>query len=152
MITDTIENAALYGMPGTALRRALEFVARTDLDALSAGRTDIDADIWCLVSEYDTRPAGELKWEAHRVCTDVQVVLAGTECIGYAPVSSMRTAVEYDADKDVMFLEGEGVLVPVLPGRFVVLMPQDAHMPGIARGAAGRVKKLVIKVRHRASS
>jgi YhcH/YjgK/YiaL family protein len=64
----------------------------------------------------------------------------------------MRTAVEYDADKDVMFLEGEGVLVPVLPGRFVVLMPQDAHMPGIARGAAGRVKKLVIKVRHRASS
>ena len=151
MITDTIENAELYGIPGTALRRALEFMANTDPGALPPGRTDIDADIWCLVSEYDTRPAQELKWEAHRVCTDIQLVLAGAEDIGYAPVSSMRTSVEYDAERDVMFLEGEGVLVPALPGRFVVLMPQDAHMPGIAHGAAGRVKKLVIKVRTHAS-
>ncbi|MGV7929512.1 MAG: YhcH/YjgK/YiaL family protein [Spirochaetota bacterium] len=149
MIIDTVSNIALYATLYSKLGRAFEYLAKTDLGTLPAGRTDIDgADIYCIVSEYDTRPAGELKWEAHRVYTDIQVVLSGAEAIGYAPVPALNVTAEYDAGRDVMFLEGEGTLMPALPGRFVVLTPHDAHMPGVSLNGSSRVKKLVVKVRY----
>jgi len=149
MIIDTVSNIALYATLHSKLGRALEYLAKTDLGTLPVGRTDIDgADIYCIVSEYDTRPAGELKWEAHRVYTDIQVVLSGAEAIGYAPVSALNVTAEYDVGRDVMFLEGQGTLMPALLGRFVVLTPHDAHMPGVSLDGSSRVKKLVVKVRY----
>ncbi|MCU0845869.1 MAG: YhcH/YjgK/YiaL family protein [Spirochaetes bacterium] len=151
MIIDTVANIALYAALNSKLGRALDYITKTDLGTLPAGRTDIDgADIYCIVSEYDTRPAGELKWEAHRVYTDIQVVLSGAEAIGYAPVSALNVTAGYDAGSDVMFLEGEGTFMPALPGRFIVLTPHDAHMPGVSTGVKSRIKKLVIKVRYSA--
>lgn len=151
MIIDTVSNIALYATLNSKLGRALEYMAKTDLGTLPAGRTDVDgADIYCIVSEYDTRPAGEVQWEAHRVYTDIQVVLSGAEAIGYAPVSALNVTAGYDAGRDVMFLEGEGTLMPALPGRFIVLTPHDAHIPGVSLNGSSRVKKLVVKVRYAA--
>ena len=45
-----------------------------------------------------------------------------------------------------LLLEGEGDFLAMVPGTFIILGPQDAHMPQIAAGAPGEVRKVVIKV------
>jgi beta-galactosidase beta subunit len=40
----------------------------------------------------------------------------------------------------------EGDLVTVHSGSFVLLLPEDAHMPGMAIGSLVLVKKVVVKI------
>ena len=48
--------------------------------------------------------------------------------------------------KDFIKLEGEGEFLRLDAGTFVILAPQDAHMPGMAVDEPAPVKKVVVKV------
>jgi biofilm protein TabA len=98
------------------------------------------------VQDYRTKPREQGFWEAHRAYIDVQYVASGCESIGYAHISRLRAG-RYDAEADLLKLEGEGEYVTARPGTFVILFPQDAHMPAIAVGTPGPVRKIVVKVR-----
>jgi YhcH/YjgK/YiaL family protein len=54
----------------------------------------------------------------------------------------------YDEAKDFLSLQGEGKgdFFIVREGTFVILLPQDGHMPGIAVSTPQPVKKCVVKV------
>jgi YhcH/YjgK/YiaL family protein len=56
--------------------------------------------------------------------------------------------VQYDETKDFLSLQGEGRedFFRIPQGTFVILFPQDAHMPGIAVSTPQPVKKFVVKV------
>jgi YhcH/YjgK/YiaL family protein len=148
MILDQLSSVPSYFGLDARLVLALQFLRQTDLTALSVGRYPIDEErVFALVSDYDTKPAAEGVWEAHRQHVDVQYVAAGEERIGCAPLEAMNAG-PYDAEKDVLFAQGSGGdFVTLRPGRFVVLFPQDAHMSGMALDAPQRVKKIVVKVR-----
>jgi YhcH/YjgK/YiaL family protein len=53
---------------------------------------------------------------------------------------------EYEATKDFLPLFGEGDLVKLKSGCFVLLFPEDAHMPSMAIGNPEPAKKVVIKI------
>ena len=147
MILDDLVHASTYFDLHPRLRIALEWLQAIDPATLTPGRHEIDGDeVFASVTDYDTRPASATRWEAHRRHADVQCVLTGEERIGVTPLRTLQ-ADPYDDDRDILFADGDGPFVALTPGRFVVLFPQDAHMPGVVVDAAAPVRKLVIKLR-----
>ena len=146
MVTDVIANAALYERLGEGIRRGLAFIARPDLGSLAAGRHDIDGDaLFALVQDYPTKAETEGRWEAHRRYIDLQFVAAGIERIGVAPVGTL-SAGDYDETKDITWMTGSGDFVTMPAGRFMILWPSDAHMPGLTASVLCRVRKVVVKI------
>ena len=144
MIIDRIENAALYGGLGERIALALASV-RTKREP---GRYELDGDkVFALVQQYQTKPMAEGKWEAHRKHIDVQYVAAGIERIGWANINRLKVTEPYDDTKDVAFYKGDGDFVTVPAGWFVILFPEDAHMPCTAVDEPAPVTKVVVKVR-----
>ncbi len=148
MIADTLNNAAIYKKLGNHFEKAFDFLQQTDLNALPLGKHMIDGDnVYIILSEYNTKLLSDARWEAHRVYADIQLLLAGDEKIGFAPLANMRVTEEYNPEKDILFLMGCGDYVSLTPGSFAVFLPHDAHQPGVAIGPQLPVKKAVVKVR-----
>lgn len=150
MIIDQLKNASLYfrhlGMT-KKIETALAYLLDTDLPNMRPGRYEIDgSDIFALMQNYETKPKEDGFWEAHRQYIDIQYVIKGAELIGYANIAHLKSG-EYDDAKDLLVLYGDGVFLEVRAGTFVILMPQDAHMPGIAVNTPQSVAKIVVKVR-----
>lgn len=144
MIIDRIENAALYGGLGQRIALALASVRAKR----ETGRYDLDGDkVYALVQQYETKPQSAGKWEAHRKYIDVQYVAAGIERIGWANIHRLKLSEPYDDSRDVAFYKGEGDFVTVPAGWFVILFPEDAHMPCTALDKPAPVTKVVVKVR-----
>ena len=147
MIIDRITNAYLYSSLSPAFKRAFEYLQQTDLGALANGKYEIDGEnMYISVQEYDTKPKEQGKWEAHRRYIDIQYIIRGTEQIGCAHLAGLALTQAYDANRDVAFFSGEGDFSTMQEGMFMVLFPEDAHMPCIAVGAPSPVKKAVVKI------
>ena len=99
------------------------------------------------MQRYETAPAAEPRFEAHRAYIDVQYLAAGSEVIGWAPLGAVQVSEPYDGAKDVCF--GRAAAWTPLrlgPGELAVLYPEDAHAPRLAAGGPAPVLKVVIKV------
>lgn len=147
MIVDMIENADLYrGLP-RRLVTALEFLKKTDLKSLPVGRQELEGSkLYVLVQEYPSKPMDKCVWEAHKLYHDVQYVVSGVERMGYGTIKHMNLVKPYDSAKDAAFYSGDGNFVTMQPGMFMILAPQDVHMPGLMAGASVPMRKIVIKV------
>jgi YhcH/YjgK/YiaL family protein len=147
MIIDQLSNAGYYFPLSERFEKALRYLQETPMASLSPGKYEIaGADIYCTVQESITKPMAQGFWEAHRKYIDIHCVLEGVERIGYAAINDLQ-AERYDEEKDLtLFHEGPGAFYTALPGTFVIMMPQDAHMPGIALKDPQPIKKLVIKM------
>lgn len=131
MIYDSLENSKKYFHTSSPFEKALQF-ARTFDTSKPDGRYEIEGqDIYALVSSYDTCPAAQGKFEAHRKYADVQVVLAGEEKIEVSLSNNLKSLEEYSETKDKIFLtppEDFGSIV-MRPGYFAVLYPPEVHRP-----------------------
>jgi YhcH/YjgK/YiaL family protein len=147
MVKDVLALADRYRALGPRFDRAFDFARSTDFPALADGTYPVgDDDVRALVQRYMTKPAHEGRWEAHRAHIDLQMVVQGAEHIGVAPLARL-VAEPYDADRDLLWLTGDGDRVTVRPGEFVLLWPEDGHMPGIAIAEPAPVLKVVFKIR-----
>ena len=148
MIFDSLPTSSLYNRLSLNFEKAFGFLLQADLNSFPLGKHDIDGDnVFAIVSEYTTKPLSEARWEAHQAYADIQLLLAGEEKIGCAPLASMQVTETYNAEKDILFLAGEGDYITVRPGVFAVFFPHDAHQPGVAKGMPQVVKKVVVKVK-----
>ena len=146
MIFDTLNNSGLYCGQDPRFNDAFRFLRENDLSRLPAGRIDLDGDaLYVLVQEYTTKTLEQGKWEAHRRYIDIQYIHSGAENMGFANLQAMDVG-EYVPERDFLALSGEGNMVTVFAGAFVVFFPQDGHMPGLCVGKPGPVKKVVLKV------
>jgi len=146
MIIDRLDNAGTYTGLDNGIAAALNFLQTTDLEKAAEGRHDINGDsVYALVMEYTTKPASEGVWEAHRRYIDVQYVVSGVERMGYANLDAL-TAEPYNEEEDYLFLKGSGDFVLMPAGTFLILWPQDAHIPATAVDQPRPVRKVVIKV------
>jgi YhcH/YjgK/YiaL family protein len=131
------------------------FAALERLDETSPeGKSQIDHDdIYLSVMSYATRrpEAEDAVLESHRQYLDVQMVLSGSERIDWFPAESLTIKTPYDPARDARFYNRPGpapASVDVHPGTFVVLYPEDAHMPQLITAAGhAHVKKVVVKVK-----
>jgi YhcH/YjgK/YiaL family protein len=146
MIIDRLGSRFSVSSLPPRLREALEWLRATDLRAISAGRHAIDGDnLFALVQEYTTRNAGDCRWEAHRMYTDVQYVVSGSERMGFSNISDARELEGYDAARDVAFFEPGEDFITVHAGMFAIFTPDDVHAPCGAAGKPATVRKIVMK-------
>ena len=146
MVSDRLANAHLYRALGPGIAQGLQFLAGTDLANLASGRHELDGTrLYALVSDYTPKPPAEGRWEAHRRYLDLQYVVSGVERMGVAPIDRLAAG-DYDADRDMLWLEGLGDFLTFDAGQFMILWPGDAHMPGIDAGVPGPVRKVVVKI------
>lgn len=130
------------------LVRACGFITSGVVNKLPLGRTEIEgSDIYVNVSEYETHKLDFNLWEAHREYADIHYCIVGSEQIAYAPISAIAITQEYSDETDVVFGYAEGETVDLSNGRYVILLPDTAHCPGILIGSPNRTRKAVVKVR-----
>ncbi len=148
MIYEHIKNIGLYKGLSAGLDLALDYIAGVGGD-VPVGTEVLSDGVKAVVSEYRTRPVNEKGYEAHRVYADVQYLLAGRELVRCKPLAEVNETVPYDAAKDIAFYaDCPGADLPIGEGYFIVLFPDDAHMPCLAiDGEPVEVKKVVMKVR-----
>lgn len=149
MILDTLSSASAHRGLGDRFNAAFDWLATFKVDTPD-GRYAIDGDnVFALVQSYDTVPAVEKKYEAHRGYADVQYIAAGTEVILYAPTGGLFPVTDYDAEKDFQLFADPAAATPLhmAPGSFAVFLPHDGHKPGCSNGGPARMKKVVVKVR-----
>lgn len=149
MYFDTLATATLNRYP-QQIARVLEWLRAQDIDALPAGRHDIDGEtIYAQVLDLTTQPADAIKPECHRRYLDVQYLHRGSETLGIAIDTGRNPIAEaYREDRDILFYataENES-FINVAAGQFSVLFPSDVHRPGIAAGQPQAIRKVVVKV------
>ena len=155
MVKDLLTLTDRYRSLGPRFARAFDFARSTDFTAMADGTYPVgdpvddpsgDHDVRALVQRYTTKQPDEGRWEAHRTHIDLQMVVEGEEHIGVAPLGRL-TAEPYDAERDLLWLTGEGDRVTLRQVDFVLLLPEDEHMPGMAITDSRPVLKVVFKIR-----
>lgn len=151
MIVDRIEHWKSYSL-GEAWEKAFAFLEGLSPDA-AEGEHAIDGEgLFARVMRYDTKSDGgpETVLEAHRRFADIQMPLVGAERIAVYPTRSLASKGGYLTERDVEFFHFErpaDLQLTMQPGTFALLLPQDAHMPGLHAGSPGaQVKKVVVKI------
>jgi len=150
MIFDSTENLDLYFDAMPELESVAEFLSNIPADA--KGRIDIDGnDLYVNLSEYDTKPRNDGKYEFHQKYIDVQIILEGQEEIDVSHDTNLELTMPYDEKGDAGLCargpQAAAATLRMTPGRFVVLFPQDLHQPCIAvNDTPSKVRKAVFKI------
>ncbi|QQL45846.1 YhcH/YjgK/YiaL family protein [Sulfuriroseicoccus oceanibius] len=146
MILDVLGNAPMYYGLNGGFAKAFEFLSRGDLGELELGKHEIDGDrVFAVVDEAQGRSKEGALMETHRKYIDVQLILEGTDEMGWKPISQCtQPADEYNAEGDAqMFADAPDVWTPVQAGMFAIFFPEDAHLPLVSDG---RIRKVIAKV------
>lgn len=150
MICDRAENAAEYYESVPLLEKCSDFLKRFYNEKLPDGSYEIDGErVFANVQSYRTAPQTEKsRFEAHRKYIDVQYIVSGIEKIKWAPLPSLKEVEEqYSKGGDIAFYTGASKADFVLTaGAFLLLFPQDAHMPGLSAEKDAFVRKIVFKI------
>jgi biofilm protein TabA len=146
MILDTLSESARYAALHSLFPRAFEFLAKTNLGSLVAGRHEIDGDrLFVIVDHKDGRGRNGARLEAHRKYIDIQYTFEGMEEIGWSPLAACRPpSGGFDEAKDIAFFDDRpATWLSVPPSLFAIFFPDDAHAP---LGGRGLLKKAIVKV------
>jgi biofilm protein TabA len=146
MILDVFENAHRYLAINNGFAKAFEFLMRPELNELPVGKHEIDSDrVYAVVDKNHGRKKEEALLETHEKYIDIQLVLAGTDEMGWKPKSSCKQpSQKYDQETDVQFFADDpDVWLSVEPGTFAIFFPEDAHMPMVS---SGQLHKVIAKV------
>lgn len=88
MIMDVLENAHRYLALNTGFAKAFAFLQRPDLRELPVEKYEIDGDrVNAMVSKDPGRRKEDSLLETHEKFIDIQLVLAGTDTMGWKPRS-----------------------------------------------------------------
>jgi YhcH/YjgK/YiaL family protein len=149
MIADVLKNRQIYSPISPRIKTALEYISKTDFSSMEPGRYELDgSNMFALVQAYDSIPKDLGKWECHKNYIDIQYIAEGVEQIGCNNIDQMKVTTEYNPEKDIAFLSGEGDFVTYSKGSYGIFFPEDAHMPKIAlNNTPAKVKKVVVKIK-----
>lgn len=150
MIFDKAQNMAQYYDGAPLLEKCADFIKKFENENLPDGSYEIDSDrVFANIQSYRTKPQSEdSRFEAHKKYIDVQYIVSGIEKIRWAKLGDLtQTEERYSKGQDIAFYEGEPRLDFVLTkGTFLMLYPQDAHMPGLSVEKDSTVRKIVFKL------
>jgi YhcH/YjgK/YiaL family protein len=119
---------------------------RDDLLKIQPGRHEVDSDrVFAIVEDAKGRDKKDAKLEAHEKYIDIQLVVKGTDNMGWKLRSCCSDISKpYDENMDILFFNDEpDAWIPVTTGMFAIFLPEDAHMPLIS---GGRLRKVIMKV------
>ena len=144
MIFDTLNRLAQYKGICAGLDKLIDFTLSHELNALPAGRNEIDGDnAWMNVNVAPLVPETDL-YERHMEHLDLQIPLDAGEIITVRPVEEL----DWDFEGETGFTHGPaGTELHMVPGTFAVFFPGDAHNCGISQDGQTSCRKLVGKAR-----
>ena len=152
MLLDNLQYASKYYSASPNLAKALQWLKKheSELAGMENGEYEIDGrEVYAIINSYNTKPAADCGWEAHKVYCDIHYSVKGSERIAYAPINAMTETQAYNTEKDYSLYQGTGDWVLVREGMFCLLLPQDVHAPGAFANAESEfLKKVVIKLRY----
>lgn len=129
---------------------AYEFAKKIVAQGVEDGKYDFSDGSFAAVSSYETKMRKDSCFEAHKKYIDVQLMLKGREIIAVEHIDVMH---KYeclkpfeDGDLELFALNDEGFDNVITEGEFVILRPEDGHMPGVCIGAPSPVQKVVFKI------
>ena len=129
---------------------AYDFILNALENGAEDGRYDFDDGVFVGVSTYTTKYRADACFEAHKKYIDVQVMLDGSEIIATEHIDKMHRfdCIQPFGDGDLeLYAKNNDCVDNVLnKGDFLVLYPEDGHMPGVCIAEPKQVKKAVIKV------
>ena len=146
MILASLAEADRYAALHPRFARAFEFLRDTDLNALAPGRHTVQGEqIFAIVEACQGRTRAEAKLECHRRYIDIQLVLEGTDEMGWKPLAEcIDPASDYNEARDIQFFsDAPASWVATPPGSFCLFFPDDAHAPLVSNG---HIRKVVVKI------
>lgn len=147
MIYDHISQQLRYRACQPGVGSGFDYLLSFD-PATPDGKYSIDGNrVYAVVQSYNTMPAAQRKYEAHRKYIDLQYILSGEEIIYHLPVKWLAEVEPYNVEKDVTKLTGPDDQALIMrPGDFAILFPHDGHKPKCSHGKAQAVRKIVLKI------
>lgn len=149
MIFDYIGNLHRYDWLCKDIDAILELLKD---ESLQAGEYPISEQAFVVIQEYETREATDIKFEAHRVHADIQIMLAGEEVQYYAKPQDVRLSIPFTADNDICFftLHSRDSLqsVHLKTGDITIYLPGECHAPCYDSTQKSKVKKAIVKVKY----
>ena len=143
MIFDKIENLKRYGALIPNIDKVAAFIEKGNYD-FGGGIQQLNGDA-LYVSPFEGvgKERHEAKLEAHRKYIDLQLLISGSEEIGWSPLSTCHHEVApYSQEKDIVFYKDPvRDYLKLSPGYFAVFFPEDAHAPLVG----DEIQKLVFK-------
>lgn len=147
MIYDRLENLPSYvALAPEVMPKIIDFLGKCGAGAVAEGRHELDGDkLFVNVQSYDTKPFNPEMLEYHKKYVDLQLLLAGTETLYYAPAGTPVTKA-YNAENDCGFNQVPENALPLKleVGNFTLLLPDEGHLPGVGDGSG--VVKAVVKI------
>ena len=150
MIFDKIENISDYFEELPLLKKVEDFVVDFKNGKLADGTYEIDGKrVFAMVQSYRTRQqTHEMMFEAHKKYIDLQYIVNGIEKIRWARLDSVDLVEEkYSTGGDIVFYEGDAMFdFTLTKGTFLLLYPEDAHLPGLSAQKDVNERKIVFKI------
>jgi biofilm protein TabA len=146
MIFSALSQSARYAALHPLFTRAFDFIRENDLYAMPPGRYPIEGDnLIAIVEQVPGKTREQARLECHRKYIDIQLVLDGTDEMGWKPLADCLNPVgDFSAGKDIQFFhDAPASWVAVPPDHFCIFFPEDAHAPLVS---PGEVRKVIFKV------
>ncbi|MEN8127667.1 MAG: YhcH/YjgK/YiaL family protein [Planctomycetota bacterium] len=150
MILDQLDSALMYAGLGERIATALALLNEDSVRSAAAGKHEVQGDdIFYVVNEYETGAIEDGQLEVHRKYMDIQYIVSGEECIGYAPLEGLTEESPYESENDAAFYKANNAMsrLHLKQGMFAIFWPNEPHMPGRIAEKRGKVKKIVVKIR-----
>ncbi len=146
MILSALSQSDHYAALHPLFPRVFDYMRSTDLLLLAPGRYPIiDKQLFVIVENVPGRTRADAKLECHRKYIDIQLVLEGTDDMGWKALADCREPVsDYSAEKDIQFFhDAPATWIATPPGAFCIFFPDDAHAPLVS---SGNIRKVIFKV------
>jgi YhcH/YjgK/YiaL family protein len=146
MVFSTLSQAERYVKLHPLFPRVFDYMRNTDLNALTVGiHPIIDKQLFVIVEAEQGRTREQAKLECHRKYIDIQLVLEGTDEMGWKPLANCRQPIdEYNDERDIRFFNDAAESWISTPANtFCIFFPDDAHAPLVS---TGKIRKCVFKI------
>lgn len=148
MIIGKIKDLPRYLNLHKNLDTAIHALTDLDFETLAMGKNIIDGEL-VYINRFDYLGQDETDcfFEGHRDYLDIHLVLSGKEYLGYSDISELQAISDYDETND--FIKYAGAVSTYClcrAGDFVMVFPEDIHMPKIS-STQESIRKCVVKVK-----
>ena len=149
MLSCNVKLAGKYAYLYDKFMAGIKWLADTDFTLLPDGKHPIPgSDLVADIQTYTSKPVDECRFESHHEHFDIQYVAEGREHFFVCPVNGLKVTESYP-ERDTYFHENPGNAGCVLlnKGDFIIVSPEEAHMPKCAVKDPEKVRKVVIKLK-----
>lgn len=148
MIFGNIKNLHIYKGISKKLDKAIDFILKNKFIFSPVGKNIIDDEIFYNIQECKTKKVKDSYFEIHKKYIDIHIVIEGEEKIAFSSNENLNPIDKFDYINDCQFLKGNySDIFNMNTKNFLIIFPEEAHMPLITFNSSNLLKKAVFKIK-----